>query len=277
VIESITNPESVEKKPWKAFVAAFIMTIVAGLLAMNVSTASGGSGLLVIAFISIAAAPFFVQIFRIEEMIHEGNLFQRHRRVIEIYFSFFAAVALATSLLYIAMPEQTANGLFSDQVKDLESKGVIASSGAAVHVTYSFATILTNNLYVLLLAFVFSFMLGAGAVFEISWNASIIGVLIGKIAAAPAAFGAITIIPGNAVANYIVALPFTILTILPHGILEFGAYFFGAVAGGILSVAIVQESIRTWKHYQPILKDALAYLMIAVVLVLAGAAIEVVI
>jgi uncharacterized membrane protein SpoIIM required for sporulation len=108
----------------------------------------------------------------------------------------------------------------------------------------------------------------------ISWNATIIGVLIAKIAENPTAFGAFELAKGNILLNYFVALPFTLLRLLPHGIFEFGGYFFGAVAGGILSVAIIREKIRQGR-FMPVLKDSLIYLGISVALIAIGALIEV--
>ena len=275
MIESIFSPRVLEGRPWKAFVCGFVFTFVAILLAGNVGSPSPeghGVGFLVVAFISVAAAPFFVHVFRIEEKRKSGNIFQRHSKVIRIYAWFFLSVIIASSLFYVMMPGASA-ALFSDQLNDLESKGIISVSGHAVK-DFSFTEIAVNNLKVLALAIVFSFMLGAGAVFLISWNATIIGVLIGRIAEAPASFGAFN--AGNIVFNYLVALPVTLLTLLPHGIFEIGGYFLGAIAGGILSVALIQERYQSWKDYRPILFDVLVYACIAVVMVVAGAGIEVV-
>lgn len=273
MIESILSPRTVERKPWEAFIAGVVFTFVAGLITLQIGATNpqgAGMGLLLVSFITIAATPFFLNIFRIEEKQKRGNLFQRHADVIEIFAFFFGGVIVASSLLHILLPLQSSAGLFLDQSSDLKSRGII--SGQAV-TGLDFADVLFNNLKVLGLMFVFSFVFGAGAVFIISWNATIIGTLIAKIAENPAMYGSVTVIQGNALANYLVALPFTLLRILPHGIFEFLGYFIGAVAGGILSVAIIRERLLTEK--ERVLKDALIYMGIGAACIAIGAAIEV--
>ncbi len=273
MIESLLNPKIVIKRPYKSMIAGIVFSLVAGIISLYIQEPGPGSGFLFVSFISIAAAPFFVNVLRIEEeeeKEEKGNFFTRHLDIMIIYAWLFLGIVIGSSIFYILLPEGTASSLFNEQVKDLTAKGVL--SGAAVH-NASFEFIFVNNLYVLLIAFVTSFMLGAGAIFLVSWNASVLGVLTGKIARNPEAFG----LPGLGVlwGNYLLALPWLIVTILPHGILEFGAYFLGAVAGGILSAAIVRESVKGLVKYKRIILDSLGYLGISVLMLLAGAIVEV--
>ena len=69
-----------------------------------------------------------------------------------------------------------------------------------------------------------------------------------------------------------IALPITLIRILPHGIFEFGAYFFGAIAGGIFSVAIIREKL--WSAKKLVLKDCAVYFIISIALVIVGAVVE---
>lgn len=292
MIESLFNPIEVKEKGTKRleiFIAGMIFTLIGALFAINVvppTPEAQGLGFLVVAFISIPAAPFFVQIFKIEEEEeivekHKSIIF-RHIDVIEIFAFFFLAVVVASSLFYIIAPPEISQPVFNDQVNDLVSKRVIsgnligssASTGTS-HVP-DFWTLFNNNIVVLVLSFTFSLVLGAGAVFLISWNASIIGVLIGKIAENPEAFGSLS--TGNIFTNYLIALPVTLLRLLPHGIFEIGAYFIGAVAGGVLSAGIIHESIRHRKtefhHLRMVLTDSLFYLGVSVIFLFIGAVIE---
>ncbi|MFW5903014.1 MAG: stage II sporulation protein M [archaeon] len=309
MIESLFNPKMIREKAtkrWEIFIAGFIFTVVAVLFAINViPPVSGvtGLGFLIVAFICIPAAPFFVQLFKIEEKeefekckykVFSKNLFTRHLDVIGVFAFFFLAIVFASSLIYVVVPEETSNNMFSDQVSDLRTKGVLTgeatgafhageseSNGESILTGASFGLgeIILNNFTVLSLAFLFSFVFGAGAVFLISWNASIIGVLIGKIAENPGPLGLID--TGNIFTNYLIALPVTILRLLPHGIFEFGAYFIGAVAGGVLSAGVIQESIKerrtNFKHLKPVIIDSCVYLGIAFGLVIMGAIVEILI
>ncbi len=291
MIESLFNPKEVKKKGTKRieiFIAGIIFTLVGALFTINIVPPGPnvrGLGFLVVAFISIPAAPFFVQLFKLEEKEEVEkikSIFTRHLDVIEIFTYFFLSVILATSLFYIIAPPEVSNCVFRDQINDLSTKQIISGeatqsvSGLAVK-EYTFQDILTNNLVVLGLSFAFSLVLGAGAVFLIAWNASIIGVLIGKIAENPESFGSMA--TGNLFTNYLIALPVTLLRLLPHGVFELGGYFIGALAGGILSAGIIRESAihrRTeYAHLRTILIDSLIYLGGAVVFVLIGAGVEV--
>lgn len=303
MIESLLNPENIEKRPWEAFIAGFLFTIVACILTMQMGVTGQGTGFLVVAFVSIAAAPFIVHLFDIEEKKSwdNKNFIDRHDELIQVFAFFFIAVIFASSLFFVLTGEQASLLMFGDQTLDLCSKGLIQDplcfeaclkgdlegavcnemmmTGQAVSFKPDFMTILLNNLTVLALAILFSFLLGAGAIYLITWNATVIGVLIAKIAEHPEMYGSVDIGNGNIMLNYIVALPITLLRLLPHGIFEFGGYFFGAVAGGILSVSIVKNKFDTFTKFKLrcSMKDALIYVLISVILIVIGAGIEAII
>lgn len=291
MIESLFNPKKIKsesKKRMEIFIAGIIFTLIGALFAINIvppGPEARGLGFLVVAFICIPAAPFFVQLLKIEvkEDVLEKpkSLLWRHMDVIEIFGYFFLAVVFASSLFYVVAPVTISESVFQDQIGDLTYRGVItgdatreaagsASSGLI------FTEVLGNNLVVLALAFVFSFVLGAGAIFLISWNATVVGALIGKIAENPVLFGSVE--TGNIFINYLVALPVTLLRLLPHGIFEIVGYFIGAIAGGILSAGIIREShvvSRTrLEDLEKIIIDSSIYFGVAVLFIVIGAFIE---
>ncbi len=293
MIESLFNPEEIRaesSKRFEAFLAGCIFTFAAVLFAIGIippKHGAAGLGFLIISFICIPAAPFFVQLFKVEEKeelrkqedrIFTKNLFTHHLDVIEIFAFFFLAVLFATSFVYVVAPGETSSDMFRSQVDDLEARGIVTGEAAGpVTQVPSFTEILVNNTVVLGLAFLFSFIFGAGAVFLVSWNASIIGVLVGRIAENPELLGLGD--TGNLFTNYLVALPTTILRLLPHGIFEFGAYFAGAVAGGVLSAGVIQESIKCrrtkFRHLKQVIIDSSIYFGIAILLLIIGALVEV--
>ncbi len=272
MIESLLNPGIVLKKPYKSMIAGIIFSLVSGMITLYIQEPGPGSGFLFVAFISIAAAPFFVHVLRIEEEEEKekaGNFFTRHLDIVTVYAWLFLGIVIGSSLMYVLTPDAVAEKMFHEQLKDLKYRGAISASAVR---GASFTSIFVNNSYVLIIAFVTSFMLGAGAIFLVSWNASVLGVLAGKIAENPGAFGLPSL--GSMIGNYLLSLPFLLITILPHGILEFTAYFLGAVAGGILSAAIVRESVKGVLKYKQIVIDALAYLGLSFALLFLGAIVE---
>jgi stage II sporulation protein M len=119
----------------------------------------------------------------------------------------------------------------------------------------SFSLIVQNNLQVMLFAFIFSLIFGAGAIFIITWNASILGIAITR---------------GS---TYLHEIPIVGLGYLPHGIPEILAYLCAGLAGGIISAAVIR------KHDNRVLKaimlDSAKILLLAIVLILIAGGIEV--
>jgi len=138
----------------------------------------------------------------------------------------------------------------------LEEHGIPAATGA---VTGSAAvlSIFANNIYVLIFTILFSLAFGAGAIFILVWNASVIAAAIGIFAK-----GELT------------GLGLGLLRYMIHGIPEISAYFVGALAGGIVSVAVIRKDLHgegTWK----ILQDSLLMIIIAIVILVVAALMEV--
>jgi uncharacterized membrane protein SpoIIM required for sporulation len=117
--------------------------------------------------------------------------------------------------------------------------------------------IFANNIYVLIFTLVFSLIFGAGAIFILAWNASVISSAIG-------------IFSKSSLAN----LPFGIMRYMIHGIPEIGAYFVGALAGGIISIAVIKHDVHTEKFWV-ILQDSLNLVILSVVLLFIAALIEI--
>ena len=117
--------------------------------------------------------------------------------------------------------------------------------------------IFTNNIYVLIFTLVFSLIFGAGAIFILVWNASVIAAAIG-------------IFSQSSLAN----LPLGLARYMIHGIPEISAYFAGALGGGIISIAIIKHDVRSEKFWI-ILQDSLNLVILAVVILFLAALMEV--
>jgi uncharacterized membrane protein SpoIIM required for sporulation len=117
--------------------------------------------------------------------------------------------------------------------------------------------IFANNIFVLIFTLVFSLIFGAGAIFILAWNASVISAAIG-------------IFSKSSLAN----LPLGLARYMIHGIPEIGSYFAAALAGGIVSVAIIKHDANSEKFWT-VLQDSLNLIIFAVVLLFIAALIEV--
>ena len=118
----------------------------------------------------------------------------------------------------------------------------------------------------------FSFIFGSGAIFIITWNASVIGTAMGnfirtKLSAYASATGLVS------VGDYLQAASLSLLRYFIHGIPEITAYFVAGLAGGILSVSIIKKEFGT-KSFEKIILDVSTLLIIAILLIFVGALLE---
>ena len=145
-------------------------------------------------------------------------------------------------------------------------------SGAATVPTVSFSKIIFNNLRVLALSILFSFIFCSGAIFILAWNASVLSVgMTNTIKLAVAA-------QGGGSASYFSAVSFSLIKYLIHGIPEIGSYVIGGLAGGIISFMILdyKSGFKNFSQKFPNLtKDILMLLALALVLLVVAAVIEI--
>ncbi|MBI2044040.1 stage II sporulation protein M [Candidatus Pacearchaeota archaeon] len=120
-----------------------------------------------------------------------------------------------------------------------------------------FLAIISNNIYVMIFTLVFSLIFGAGAIFVLAWNASVIG-------------AAISIFTKYEISG----IPLGVARYMVHGIPEIAAYFATALAGGIFGVGLLRHGIRH-KMFGRILENSAMLLFIAILLLLFAAVIEV--
>jgi uncharacterized membrane protein SpoIIM required for sporulation len=257
MIESLLSFEHVNKRPWLTALWAFLLANIALLISSQIAGSFTGVdfGFFGILFIIIPSVYFIITLIKREERIEENiikykqkGLWERHEKDILILLFYFIGLTVTFSIWSFALPE----GAFSVQVSKISQiKGFTgAFSGAE-----SFTTILINNIQVMLFSFFFSFLFGAGAVFIIEWNASILGVYIGQLS------------------KSIWEVPIVTLAFLPHGIPEIAGYLAAGLAGGLLSAAITRKNSP--KMLEIIILDSMKIIAIAFILLIIGAAIEV--
>ncbi len=265
MFESLMSFEEIVRKPWKMFVWAVILASIAVLisaqLAYRVNIAGQWfnlSGIFTVLFVIIPSAYFITLMIKKEERLeevaikkfHQSSFWEKHRSYIMILMLYFAGLTLAFSVWAFVLP-----GDFF-QVQSSKINQIQGVSGALTHGDFgSFARVFTNNMQVTVFAFMFSLFFGAGAVFIIAWNASILGVYISQLS------------------KHVLEIPWWSMFFLPHGIPEIGGYLCAGLAGGIISAAVLRKNDK--KVLRVIILDSMKILMLGVFLIFLGAAIEV--
>lgn len=260
MLESLLRPKKAEKRPWDVFFIAIMFSFIGVSFALQIFPAQ--ASVFAICLITIMFMPFFQKYFELEEKkdykLHK-NLLARHKKLFYVFGMFFIGTILALSFIYVFFPH--ARPAFEMQEDWFRSQGRTITGQATVG--EEFSLFLINNTQVLLIMFILSTIFGAGAIFILAWNASVISVYVGF---AINSFIREGVSPEMA---YLLGVPAGLGSIALHGIPEIAAYFVAALAGGMLSVAIIREKLRG--HFEKIFMDSIIFLGLAEVLIIIAA------
>ena len=183
----------------------------------------------------------------------------------------FVGMTLSISFWYVVLPQDMTSILFSSQsqtIVDINNQ----ISGKVAHFDI-LIRIFFNNMRVLVFSVIFSFLYGVGALFILAWNATVIAAAIGNSTRKTLASMAEAAGYHN-ISVYFGAFSFGIFRYLLHGIPEILAYFVGGLAGGIISVAVVNKDLFRISSDR-IMFDVAELLVIAVALLVIAALMEV--
>lgn len=274
VIESILNPLKAEKNPWEMFFIGFLYSTVGILLSIWIFKDQPS---LIMVFLTVmACVPIVYNTLKLEEKKDtlpkkQKHLLLEHSRAIIFLMFLFVGVVASCSTWYVFLPKEKTSILFDKQIATIEAVNS-KITGHSVQKINIFSKIFFNNMAVLAFAILFSLIYGAGAIFILTWNATVISAAIGntiksKIAAYAASVGLINI------SHYFSAVSIGVLRYVFHGVPEILGYFYGGLAGGIISVAIIRHHY-TSKNFSIIIMDASELILIAVCFIFVGALIE---
>jgi uncharacterized membrane protein SpoIIM required for sporulation len=269
MFESVLGFRDFDKRPERMFawmfVWALVITSIAIFIASQVSVrlTIGGvlfdtSGIFSVLFVIIPSAYYMTVLIKREERIeekdigdfHKKSFWDKHLLHILLLLVFFVGVTLAFAVWHFFLDPN----FF--QIQETVINRIQGTSGALTKGSFmDFERILGNNLQVTVFAFLFSLFFGAGAVFIIVWNASVLGVCIAKLSES------VWHIPG--VGSMFVA----------HGIFEIGGYIVAGLAGSLISAAVLRKNRSA--VLKAIMFDSLKLLALAIAMIILGAFVEV--
>jgi len=277
MLERLINPKQGEKHPWElffvgAFYASLSILLVNWIFSQD-SVLSKRSGILVVIFVVMFSTPFIYYTLRLEESRitrSKGslNLIWEHRRALYAFMFLFLGFVVAFAVWYSILPT---TDTFRAQIetycminRPANFNECVSQYGVKDATIAPFLTnkerlflIFTNNIYVLLFTLVFSLIFGAGVIFILAWNASVIGAAIGIVT------------------DYkLVEIPFGLLRFMFHGMFEIASYFIVALAGGMVSISVIKHEMGTDKFWE-VMHDSLNLIILAVVVLLFAALLEV--
>jgi len=278
MLESIVNPRRLEKGPWKML---FIGIIYGSLSLLLVRWFFGSdvvlsqySGMIVVTFSVMFALPFMYYIIKQEEEEDERvfglfSVWKIHKDAVFGFMWLFLGLIIAFSFWYIVLQDPT---LFNAQIETycrINSPGNLdtcvsnyyfgqtGESTGAVTKQLRFLSIIENNIYVMIFTLILSLIFGAGAIFVLAWNASVISAAIGIFTQ-----------------QRVSEIPLGLARYMIHGFPEIAAYFITALAGGIFGVGIIRNGVRS-KRFLHVVENVVILLFIAIIILILAAILEV--
>ncbi len=271
VLESLLNPFVVKKKPWEMFLVGVLYSFVSLFLAYI--SFPEHAGLLMVFFIVMSSIPLVYNAIKNEEQLdleihNEWILLREHAKLLLFLLHFFVGVVITLAVLYVLLPSSIVDSVFNVQIAAMNGvqnhvQGNITSFGL-------FSNIFFNNLKVLFFCLVFSFLFGVGAMFILTWNASVVAAAVGmlfksRIAEIMSEVGAVNLF------NYFSVGTFSFMRYMFHGIVEIAAYFIAGIAGSIISIAVIKHNLEE----SSVLYDALDMVLISLAVLFFAALVEV--
>ncbi len=280
MLEMLIKPKSGEKRPWKMFfiglLYASLAIILVHFLFSNDPALSKASGMTVIAFCIMFTLPFMYYIIKIEEKEDEEiegvfRVWQAHKDALFAFMWLFLGfvVAFAFWNIFLQNPDllnfQVETYCYINQPGNVQGcvneysigSDITRVTGGAAGSVARFLSILENNVYVMIFTLVFSLIFGAGAIFILAWNASVIAAAIGIFTQ-----------------HRLSEIPLGIARYMIHGFPEIAAYFITALAGGMFGVGFIRHGFRDQKFLK-VVQNVIILLFISIVILVIAALIEV--
>jgi len=259
LLQILISPKKANRHP---FEVAFIGFFYASLSLVFSIWVFPEYSSIVMVFLTVISCLYIVQGSLIIEEVKQNRdkkeewILREHSKLIILLVSLFLGYLLAFVSWSIILPKETAITAFSMQSDIIESiKNSRDSITANVINPTDFSIIILNNLRVLLFSFVFALFYGAGSLFILVWNASILGFLIGSLAKHTLG---------------LTSLPLLFTKYLIHGIPEMLAYFIASLVGGIIFIKIVRNDFNNSNMKRTLFDLGILIVISLLILVLAA-------
>lgn len=249
MLDYLLKEKIVEKKPQYAFALGILFSTIGMIMAVLIFKESPSFPAVFLT--TMAAAPIAMRIIKKNE--DKKDLYERYKSVIEIYAYLFFGMAVSFAIWFAILPAGFASLLFKEQLLKF-------TAGYFTFERAELFSIVLNNMGLMLFFFLLSLFYGTGSMFLLAWNASILGTMWGNTIRG----AMLALSTGQAVVNTLLAFPY----LFP----EVAAYFFAAVAGGILSINIANKA-----KFDKVFGESILLLLTAAGLIVVSGVIETII
>ena len=268
-LELLYKPKYLASHPLSFFILVCVLLSVSIITSILFTQES--ASLLFLCFCVFLILPLFIQLLTDEETSFSSGIFAlRKHPIIKLYIIFVVASFATILVWYLSSSPAVSHVLFFEQITFLSQ----TKQSFFMHITGlmtqkftdSFVAIFINNFKVLNYIFFASLIFGAGALFILLWNTSVLSVAVGqKLQLLSASSSSISDLLIKAVI-YLISLSFYV-------IFEFGAYILIAIAASIAAIAVIRHRFDS-NEFRTILKDVVTLYLICVGMILIGALLE---
>ena len=265
VLEQLYPLKLIEKNPFFAFLLGAGYAVIG--IGASVILFPEDPAIVAVAFIALMAYPTLTKLLKQEEEVESKNnefnllvFFRDHKDMFKIYTLLFLGILLVFSFFAIMLPTLATNHIFENQINVVYGK----AAGKATFSAPLFKNIFYNNLSVLILCFVAAFIFGDGAIFLITWNASVWGTIFGNLAKTAAL---------NVAKSPWYYFLIVIAVVFPHMMMEAFSYFCSATSGGVISKGLLREKTLS-KRFNHVIKNTLILFIFALLVLLVAVTVE---
>src|SRR3989338_10665244 len=184
VLESLINPIRAESRPWALLMLGFMYATVGLFLGLWIFEEY--ASMIMVFLTTMAAIPLVYNTIKLEEskdylFTSERTLLKEHAKALNLFFFFFLGTMIAFSLWYVMLPSDVSSLVFSSQTQTINNLNQdVTGNFFQGQQAMLFTKIFLNNLKVMIFCILFSFLYGSGAIFILTWNASVVGAAIGN-------------------------------------------------------------------------------------------------
>lgn len=212
--------------------------------------------------LTIILIPSLQHIISLEEQIERKNglrhFFRNHATIFKVYSAAFLGILIGFVMIGALFDSVDIYAYQTNFLTGQSSIGAGAitkfASGSYVPSFRDVIGLFSQNLSVLLIAFALSIFYGAGAVFLVVFNASL--------------FSAFLFSFMNSTSKAVASVSFI------HFIPEISGFLLAAIAGAILSAAIINESFSS-PYFKNVMKNTCIMLLFSIALVFIGVLLEI--
>ena len=246
VLEHVFPEDWLENKGRYAFILGIVYSIIGILISSLLFP--GDPALVAVAFTSLLLLPELYKIFSIEERqermemgLSVKAIWRDDSDIVRIYIFLFLGILLVYSIGTMLLPSFQSNNLFREQLEIRFGQGFAGSATGTSFSGSLFFDLLGNNFLVLVACFILALLSGDGAIFLITWNASVWGTIFGVTAKNAASFS------GSSPFYFFLII---MLVVFPHMILEGLSYFLASISGSVISKDVLLEKFASDKFLE---------------------------